>query len=161
MADEPVAMPVGIRIIAALPLRWIVLCVAAILIYFAAGIIFCGSVVRDDFEFDKVLDRFEVPLLNEVGTRDFLPALGESAGWGSLFVTGRCQTPDRPWVGLAPTGKRRLLTEHAKSRLMHRSKQHLYSITSSGRANGDGGLVRPASSALSSPTYDEAEYRSH
>src|SRR5450759_4999985 len=31
----------------------------------------------------------------------------------------------------------------AISRLMHRSKQHLYSITSSARASTDGGTVRP------------------
>jgi hypothetical protein len=32
-------------------------------------IIFCGSVVRDDFRFDQVLERFRHPLLNEVGQR--------------------------------------------------------------------------------------------
>jgi pimeloyl-ACP methyl ester carboxylesterase len=45
-------------------------------------IIFCGSVVRDDFPFDQVLDRFVSPLLNEVGTKDYWPAIAESAGWG-------------------------------------------------------------------------------
>jgi pimeloyl-ACP methyl ester carboxylesterase len=45
-------------------------------------IIFCGSVVRDDFRLDQNLNRFSQPLLNEVGSRDFLPALAESASWG-------------------------------------------------------------------------------
>ena len=45
-------------------------------------IIFCGSVIRDDFPFDQVLERFSPPLLNEVGTRDYWPALAESVGWG-------------------------------------------------------------------------------
>jgi hypothetical protein len=45
-------------------------------------ILFCGSVVREDFRIDRVIERFDDPLLNEVGTRDFWPALGESAGWG-------------------------------------------------------------------------------
>jgi pimeloyl-ACP methyl ester carboxylesterase len=45
-------------------------------------IIFCGSVVSEDFPFGQVLDRFDVPLVNEVGTRDYYPALAESAGWG-------------------------------------------------------------------------------
>ena len=53
-------------------------------------IIFCGSVVRDDFDFAKVVERFDDPLLNEVGTRDFWPAMGESAGWayGSVGSSG-------------------------------------------------------------------------
>lgn len=45
-------------------------------------IIFCGSVVPDDFPLDQFFDRFRDPLLNEVGTRDFLPALAESTTWG-------------------------------------------------------------------------------
>jgi pimeloyl-ACP methyl ester carboxylesterase len=45
-------------------------------------IIFAGSVVREDFDFGKVIDQFDDPLLSEVGTRDFWPALAESAGWG-------------------------------------------------------------------------------
>ncbi|UWU84916.1 hypothetical protein N2605_00175 [Bradyrhizobium yuanmingense] len=53
-------------------------------------VIFCGSVVREDFRFDHVLERFDPPLLNEVGTRDFWPAVAESAGWGygSVGSTG-------------------------------------------------------------------------
>jgi hypothetical protein len=50
--------------------------------FFWYRIIFCGSVVRDDFPFDQVLDRFGSPLLNEVGTRDYWPAMAESVGWG-------------------------------------------------------------------------------
>jgi alpha-beta hydrolase superfamily lysophospholipase len=45
-------------------------------------VIFCGSVVRDDFPLQNVLHQFARPLLNEVGTEDYLPALAESAGWG-------------------------------------------------------------------------------
>jgi pimeloyl-ACP methyl ester carboxylesterase len=45
-------------------------------------IIFCGSVVRDDFRLDLTLNRFTQPLLNEVGSRDFWPALAESVTWG-------------------------------------------------------------------------------
>jgi pimeloyl-ACP methyl ester carboxylesterase len=58
-------------------------------------VIFCGSVVREDFRFDHVLDRFDPPLLNEVGTKDFLPALAESAGWGygSVGSTGFNRPP--------------------------------------------------------------------
>lgn len=45
-------------------------------------IIFCGSVVRDDFRLDLNLRRFHQPLMNEVGSKDFLPALAESVTWG-------------------------------------------------------------------------------
>jgi pimeloyl-ACP methyl ester carboxylesterase len=46
-------------------------------------IIFCGSVIRDDYKFDKaVRSRFDGPLLNEVGSKDYWPVLAESAGWG-------------------------------------------------------------------------------
>jgi len=45
-------------------------------------IIFCGSVLRDDFPLHQYLDRFNQPLINEVGTRDFLPALAQSVTWG-------------------------------------------------------------------------------
>jgi hypothetical protein len=58
-------------------------------------IVLCGSVVRDDFRFDQVLERFRPPLLNEVGTRDYWPALAESAGWGygSVGSTGFNRPP--------------------------------------------------------------------
>jgi pimeloyl-ACP methyl ester carboxylesterase len=45
-------------------------------------IVFCGSVVRDDFPLHQYLERFDDPLLNEVGTKDFWPALAESVTWG-------------------------------------------------------------------------------
>lgn len=53
-------------------------------------VIFCGSVVREDFSFVKVIDRFDEPLLNEIGTKDYWPALAESCGWGygSVGTTG-------------------------------------------------------------------------
>jgi hypothetical protein len=52
-------------------------------------VIFCGSVVRNDFPFDKAEKQFDA-LLNEVGTKDFLPALAASAGWdyGSVGSNG-------------------------------------------------------------------------
>jgi pimeloyl-ACP methyl ester carboxylesterase len=58
-------------------------------------VIFCGSVVREDFPLDKVLARFRHPLLNEIGTKDYLPALAESAGWdyGSVGSTGFNRPP--------------------------------------------------------------------
>jgi serine aminopeptidase S33 family len=58
-------------------------------------IVFCGSVVREDFPLHQVLKRFRHPLLNEVGSRDFLPALAESAGWGygSVGSTGFNRPP--------------------------------------------------------------------
>jgi len=45
-------------------------------------VIFCGSVVSYDFPFQQFDSRFEVPILNEVGTRDVWPALAESGTWG-------------------------------------------------------------------------------
>ena len=66
----------------------------------------------------------------------------------SHFVTSMTAPVASGWsgcrVGLAPTGKRRLFTAHATSRLMHRSKRHLYSITSSARASRVGGTPRPS-----------------
>ena len=45
-------------------------------------IIFCGSVVREDFPLDQLLNQFDYPLLNEIGTHDVWPAVAESATWG-------------------------------------------------------------------------------
>jgi hypothetical protein len=58
-------------------------------------VIFCGSVVREDFPLQQVLRRFRHPLLNEIGTKDYLPALAESAGWGygSVGSTGFNRPP--------------------------------------------------------------------
>jgi hypothetical protein len=58
-------------------------------------IIFCGSVIREDFRFDQVLERFRDPLLNEIGTKVYWPALAESAGWdyGSVGSTGFNRPP--------------------------------------------------------------------
>ncbi len=58
-------------------------------------VIFCGSVVREDFDFDGVLERFSHPLLNEIGTKDYWPALAESVGWGygSVGSTGFNRPP--------------------------------------------------------------------
>ena len=53
-------------------------------------VIFCGSVVREDFPFFHAVTRFEEPLLNEIGTKDYWPAFAESCGWGygSVGTTG-------------------------------------------------------------------------
>jgi hypothetical protein len=51
--------------------------------------------VREDFDFDGVLVNFTPPLLNEVGTKDYLPAIAESVGWGygSVGSTGFNRPP--------------------------------------------------------------------
>ena len=53
-------------------------------------IIFCGSVVPDKFRFADYRGRFEEPLVNEVGTRDFWPVIAESLtfGYGSAGTYG-------------------------------------------------------------------------
>src|ERR1035437_9814012 len=45
-------------------------------------------------------------------------------------------------------GASRRMTRSANSGLMHRSKQHLYSITSSARVSSDGGIVKPSALAV-------------
>jgi hypothetical protein len=45
-------------------------------------IIFCGSVVRYGFPFEQFYQRFDPPILNDVGTRDIWPATAESVTWG-------------------------------------------------------------------------------
>jgi pimeloyl-ACP methyl ester carboxylesterase len=45
-------------------------------------IIFCGSVVSESFPLHQFLERFQYPILNDVGTRDIWPALAESVTWG-------------------------------------------------------------------------------
>jgi hypothetical protein len=45
-------------------------------------VIFCGSVVRYGFPFEQFYERFDPPILNEVGTRDIWPAVAESVTWG-------------------------------------------------------------------------------
>jgi hypothetical protein len=58
-------------------------------------VIFCGSVVREDFPLHLVMKRFRPPLLNEIGTKDYWPAVAESAGWGygSVGSTGFNRPP--------------------------------------------------------------------
>lgn len=45
-------------------------------------IIFCGSILRDDYPVDHIASRFKPPLINEIGSKDYWPIIGESAGWG-------------------------------------------------------------------------------
>lgn len=45
-------------------------------------VVFCGSVVPSQFPFQQMSDRFEAPILNEVGTADIWPAMAESVTWG-------------------------------------------------------------------------------
>jgi hypothetical protein len=53
-------------------------------------IIFCGSVVPHKFRFENYDARFQVPLINEVGTRDFWPVIAEvvTFGYGSAGAYG-------------------------------------------------------------------------
>lgn len=56
----------------------------------AHRIIFCGSVARYESALEQVANRFDPPLLNEVGTRDMWPAIAQSAtfGYGSAGSYG-------------------------------------------------------------------------
>jgi nucleoside phosphorylase len=62
-------------------------------------VIFCGSVVEYKFPFEHLQNRFEAPIINEVGTRDIWPAIAESitTGYGSAGTYGfrRPLTRDR------------------------------------------------------------------
>jgi len=53
-------------------------------------VIFCGSVVRFNFQFEQINERFNSPILNKVGTRDPWPAVAESltTGYGSAGTYG-------------------------------------------------------------------------
>jgi hypothetical protein len=53
-------------------------------------IIFCGSVNNAELEVEQVLKRFTLPMLNDVGGRDYLPALAEKATrtFGSIGTYG-------------------------------------------------------------------------
>lgn len=53
-------------------------------------IIFCGSVVEYDFPFEGLQNRFDMPIVNDVGTRDVWPAVAESVtvGFGSAGTYG-------------------------------------------------------------------------
>jgi hypothetical protein len=53
-------------------------------------IIFCGSVVPHKFRFEDYRGRFNLPLLNDVGTRDFWPVMAEivTFGYGSAGTYG-------------------------------------------------------------------------
>lgn len=53
-------------------------------------LILCGAVVRYNFEFEQIQDRFVPPLLNDVGTADPWPAMAESltTGYGSAGTFG-------------------------------------------------------------------------
>jgi hypothetical protein len=48
----------------------------------AHRVIFCGSIVSYDFPFHEFAERFTTPIINEVGSKDYLPALAESVTWG-------------------------------------------------------------------------------
>ena len=70
----------------------------------------------------------------------------------SHFVSSMTAPAASGWsgrrVGLAPTGKRRLVTAHAMNGLVHRSTQLRYSITSSARSSTVGGTVIPSALAV-------------
>lgn len=48
----------------------------------AHRVVFCGSVLKYNFPFEQIADRFTTPILNEVGARDVWPAIAESLTWG-------------------------------------------------------------------------------
>jgi pimeloyl-ACP methyl ester carboxylesterase len=52
-------------------------------------IIFCGSVLKDTFPLFQYLGRFEPPLVNEVGSRDYWPAIAQSVGCGYGSIGSR------------------------------------------------------------------------
>jgi pimeloyl-ACP methyl ester carboxylesterase len=58
-------------------------------------VVFCGSVIREDFPLQDVTKQFGRPLLNEIGTKDWYPAIAESLGWGygSVGSTGFNRPP--------------------------------------------------------------------
>jgi pimeloyl-ACP methyl ester carboxylesterase len=45
-------------------------------------IMFCGSIVPYNFPFHEISERFTAPLVSEVGSADYLPAVAESITWG-------------------------------------------------------------------------------
>jgi hypothetical protein len=53
-------------------------------------LLLCGSVVRYDFPFEQIQNRFTPPLVNDVGTADPWPAMAESltTGYGSAGTFG-------------------------------------------------------------------------
>ena len=48
----------------------------------AHRLIFCGSVVPRRFAFEQIGTRFQSPILNEIGTKDFWPLVAKCATWG-------------------------------------------------------------------------------
>jgi nucleoside phosphorylase len=53
-------------------------------------VIFCGSVVRYSFPFEQIQNRFQEPIINDVGTSDIWPGMAESltTGYGSAGSYG-------------------------------------------------------------------------
>jgi len=45
-------------------------------------VIFCGGVASERFPLEQYLSRFDSPILNEIGTQDYWPALAEAITWG-------------------------------------------------------------------------------
>lgn len=45
-------------------------------------IIFCGGVYSNKIKFEQFSNRFLPPILNEIGTKDYFPALANSITWG-------------------------------------------------------------------------------
>lgn len=76
--------------------------------FVADRIIFCGSVVSADFKFDRVKAQFTPDILNDIGTRDYLPALAQSvtSGYGSTGTYGfnQAYVADRWHNGIGHSG---------------------------------------------------------
>jgi small GTP-binding protein len=62
-------------------------------------VIFCGSIVPDSFPLEECRKRFEAPLVNEVGTRDFWPVMAKvitfGYGWPGTYGFRRPPVRDR------------------------------------------------------------------
>lgn len=62
-------------------------------------IIFCGSVVPHSFRFEDYRKRFDAPLVNEVGTKDFWPVVAKVVtfgyGWAGTYGFRRPAVRDR------------------------------------------------------------------
>ena len=48
----------------------------------ADRLIFCGSIVQRRFPFEQISNRFQSPILNEIGTKDIWPLLAKCSTWG-------------------------------------------------------------------------------
>jgi hypothetical protein len=78
----------------------------------AHRVIFCGSVLRHSFPFERIRGRFTPPIINEVSARDPWPAIAKNitSGYGAVGTRGfnNSQVNDRWHLGF---GHSQYLTE--------------------------------------------------